>query len=48
MKQGLWLIAAGKIKNLTFKDQAGNAISIEGLSENDITVIRNFIAQHIL
>jgi hypothetical protein len=47
-KEGLWMLINEEIKTINFKDGQGTTITLSNLSQNDINIIRNFIAEHIV
>lgn len=48
LKEGLWYFKDEEIKTINFKDSEGKTITLSNLSQNDINIIRNFIAEHIV
>jgi hypothetical protein len=48
LKEGLWLIESGAIKTIKIKGTDGTEITLTDLSENDVKIIRNFIAENLV
>jgi hypothetical protein len=48
LKEGLWMLINEEIKTINFKDGQGTTITLSNLSQNDINIIRNFVAEHIV